>query len=318
VVHRFVERKVRHRLACVPLVVFVRRVNAGDEFLVAPTLKACASSLMSSKTGSTRVRTRPPNCSNRGVNPFKDVFAPVRAVKSLHRNLPVFLRRHLLGSPHPFSSILPGRLGKVDFRKIYMSAKPDEFEAARKVVDVLEPFDNAERERIIRWSRDKLGMSGASTSVSVLQQTAPGITSTGASSPVSGQPLDMRTFIQQKNPRTDTQLAAAVAYFHRFVAPDSEKKDSIGKTDLLNACRLTERARPRRPDQTLVNAFSAGYFDKASRGLYKLNSVGENLVAVALPGAPGNSEAEPARPRPSGRKSPKKPKGKTAKRRARG
>ena len=199
-----------------------------------------------------------------------------------------------------------------------MSTKPDEFEAARRVVDVLEPFDNSERERIMRWSRDKLGMlSGSSASVSVLQQSPSGSASAGTSASATSQ-LDIRSFIQQKNPRTDTQLAAAVAYFHRFVAADSDRKDAVGKADLLNACRLTERARPRRPDQTLVNAFSAGYFDKAGRGLYKLNSVGENLVAVALPGAPANSDAAPTRSRPTGRRGAKKTKDKTTKRRARG
>jgi hypothetical protein len=32
------------------------------------------------------------------------------------------------------------------------------------------------------------------------------------------------------------------------------------------------------------NALNQGYFDRAERGEFKLNAVGENLVAMALPG----------------------------------
>jgi len=123
----------------------------------------------------------------------------------------------------------------------------------------LEPYDVAERERIVRWARDKLGMSGGSPQSSTVLATLAGTAAALPSAPAS----DIRSFLRAKNPRTDTQLAAAVAYYRRFVAPKSERQESIGKSDLLQACRLAERPRPARPDQTMVNAFSAGYFDKA-------------------------------------------------------
>ena len=34
----------------------------------------------------------------------------------------------------------------------------------------------------------------------------------------------------------------------------------------------------------LVDAYQNGLFDRGGKGHYKLNSVGENLVAMALPG----------------------------------
>jgi hypothetical protein len=172
-------------------------------------------------------------------------------------------------------------------------SKPDEFEATKQVVAILEPFESSDRERILRWARDKLGMTTSSST--------PGSLVSREISPILmsvDQPVDIRSFVQTKNPRTDTQLAAVVAYYHRFVAPESQRKDSIGKEDVLSACRLSGRVRPPRLQQTMVNAFTAGYFDRADRGQYKLNSVGENLVAVALPGAPGN-ETTASQRRPS-------------------
>jgi len=44
----------------------------------------------------------------------------------------------------------------------------------------------------------------------------------------------------------------------------------------------------------MINAYKAGVFDKAASGRYKLNSVGENLVAMVLPGdgGPGTPAAD--------------------------
>ena len=164
-------------------------------------------------------------------------------------------------------------------------SKTDEFEATKQIVAVLEPFDLADdRERILRWVRDKLGMRPGEDLSRVTVVAAPPVASR------SDQPIDIKAFIDAKNPRTDSQLVAVVAYFHRFVAPDSQRKESIGKEDVLSACRLAGRPRPPRMDQTMVNAFSAGYFDRAERGQYRLNSVGENLVAFALPGGSGSEK----------------------------
>ena len=195
-----------------------------------------------------------------------------------------------------------------------MTKTADDFEAAKQIAAILEPFDISDRERILRWSRDKLGMGDVSTPgsgapVVRLRDIYPVQSFQGLS--VSDKPIDIRTFIESKKPRTDTQLAAVVAYYHRFVAPDEKRKDSISKEDILSACRLANRVRPPRPQQTLVNAFAAGYFDKADRGQYQLNSVGENLVAVALPDgtsndAPSSSpRAKAARSGPKGKKKKK-------------
>ena len=39
-----------------------------------------------------------------------------------------------------------------------MSSKADDLEAVRLLAGTLQPFPNEDRERIIRWAREKLGM----------------------------------------------------------------------------------------------------------------------------------------------------------------
>ena len=42
-----------------------------------------------------------------------------------------------------------------------MSSKPDDLEAVRSLADTLQPFASEDRERIIRWAREKLGMTAS-------------------------------------------------------------------------------------------------------------------------------------------------------------
>ena len=80
-----------------------------------------------------------------------------------------------------------------------------------------------------------------------------------------------------------------MAHYYRFFAPQAARKEFITAADLQQACRLTGRNRLTRPAQTLINAHTNGLLDKgANRGEYVISTVGENLVAVSLPGnAPG-------------------------------
>lgn len=81
-----------------------------------------------------------------------------------------------------------------------------------------------------------------------------------------------------------------VAYYHRFEAPPSERKDAINKDDLQEAMRLAGRPRFKNPRQTLANAHILGLLDRGSeKATFTLNSVGENLVAMTLPGTENSS-----------------------------
>jgi len=173
-----------------------------------------------------------------------------------------------------------------------MTKPADDFDAVRQIVEILEPFQAADRERAIRWAREKLGMTTPPALGSPLVVPPP--PTPGVPPPAGGSPTDVKAFVKAKNPKNDSQLAATVAYFYRFVAPEDKRQEAINSTDLLEACRLADRKRPARAAQTMINAYKAGVFDKAASGRYKLNSVGENLVAMVLPGddGPGTPAAD--------------------------
>lgn len=163
-----------------------------------------------------------------------------------------------------------------------MAKQIDDLEALRIIIQTLEKFENPDRERILRWTQEKLGITTINKSV------APQIDlSKQFAVPVEhipgGKTTDIKAFVLAKNPVTDNQYAATIAYYYRFEAPEDQRKESITPTDLLDACRKTGRKRFKTPAQTLLNAHNAGILDKAGYGAYSLNTVGENLVAMTLP-----------------------------------
>lgn len=180
-----------------------------------------------------------------------------------------------------------------------MSSNNDDLDAVRTIVDALEPFDATDRDRIMRWVSEKLGLAAPSL---VTHPAAP-VVSTSSPAPTAQSLVasadsvghtDLKTFVASKKPSSDAQFAAVIAYYYRFEAKEGEKKIAVGSEDLQNACRLASRDRLSNPGQTLRNACSRGLLDKADgKGEYAINTVGENLVAVTLPGA----EDKPVRKR---------------------
>lgn len=164
-----------------------------------------------------------------------------------------------------------------------MTTPPDDLEAVRKVIEALTPFNKDDQERIVRWAREKLGLSPSYESTAIHPQSS-GPRQSGFPAPSGTSSVTLRDFVEQKQPKADVHFVAVVAYYYQFEAGDAERKTSITAKDLQDACRLAKRNRFKDPGVALQNAFKVGYVDKAERGSYRLNSVGENLVAMALPG----------------------------------
>lgn len=191
-----------------------------------------------------------------------------------------------------------------------MPEQQDDLDAVRTLVLTLEPFDPSDRERIIRWAREKLGLPVAplpqgsaapSTSVAEPARTATQVP----------RVTDIKSFVAEKNPTSNNDFAATVAYYYRFEAPEDQRKETINAADLQEACRLTGRERLAKPAQTLVHAYTAGLLEKAGRGTYSISTVGENLVAVTLPLQPSEARSKPRQAkRPAARKAAGKRKGK--------
>ncbi len=168
------------------------------------------------------------------------------------------------------------------------SDKLDDLEAVRTIVSTLEQFAKEDQERIVRWALEKLGISSAPTAPpapAASHQSPPPQTQTHAPSQLSGSSCgDIKSFVTEKSPSSDNQFAATVAYYYEFEAPPEERQESISAQELQDACRKVGRARLGDPGKTLRNAHDVGLLDKGSeRGTYRVNTVGENLVAVTLP-----------------------------------
>jgi len=124
----------------------------------------------------------------------------------------------------------------------------------------------------------------------------------------TGQPKNIKSFFSEKKPKNDLQSAAVMAYFCRFEATQAERKEALSAKDLQEASRQARGYVFKDPLKTLNNAVASGYFDRAGRGEFKLNAVGENLVAMTLPGTSGseNSGSRRKRPRQTKKRKPSK------------
>ena len=80
-------------------------------------------------------------------------------------------------------------------------------------------------------------------------------------------------------------MAALVAYYVSELAPPSERKPEINKTDVERYFKTAGFKLTAKAGQTLVNAKHSGYLDAGSdAGYYKLNPVGYNLIVHRLAG----------------------------------
>ena len=168
------------------------------------------------------------------------------------------------------------------------------FDAAKSIVETLKGLDKPSQALAMRFACETLGLQSA-----VLTQTP--VAPVTAASPPASQPdirgathsTDIKQFTAAKAPKSDQQFTAVVAYFYRFEAPEAVRKDAIDANTLKEAARLAGRRQARNWVFTLNNAKNSGYLDAAGSGQYKINSVGENLVAMTLPG--NGSQSPPKR-----------------------
>ena len=168
-----------------------------------------------------------------------------------------------------------------------MAKTQDDLEAVRVVTTALGSFSPEEQERIIRWAREKLGLAPAPRNLQDMQapQAFPPTARERSEAPGPAPAKDLKTFVVAKGPKNDVQFAAAVAYFYRFEAPPEHRRSEIDAVILQDACRLAGRERFKHPRTTLNNAKKLGLLDSGGEaGKFAITTVGENLVAMTLPG----------------------------------
>lgn len=182
----------------------------------------------------------------------------------------------------------------------------EDFDTAKAVFEKLKDVPTERRKRILAWVAEGLGvhLQAASAHIPPVGHAAQQSQAQPPAAPSVGG-TDIKSFIAAKSPKSDSQFATAVAYYYRFEAPVSQRRDSITSEMLQEAARLASWNRFATPNVTLNNAKKAGYLDSGGRGEFSVNSVGENLVAMTLPGGADGGKP-PARKRVVSRKAKKK------------
>jgi hypothetical protein len=164
-----------------------------------------------------------------------------------------------------------------------------ELRAIQQVIAALSDLDSEARARVINYVFQRLGIS----SPAVLAEAgasgaapAHGMEAAAAVVQMGRRQIDIRSFGQEKSPRSVNERVAVVGYYLSELAPADERKAEISAADITKYFKQAGFPLPRAAGMTLVNAKNAGYLDAgAERGTYKLNPVGHNLVAHSLPAA---------------------------------
>lgn len=192
------------------------------------------------------------------------------------------------------------------------AAKRDpEITALDRLIAVLEPLDDEARARVLDYAMRRLGMHEIATS-RPLPPTQPAPEAQESRSPTVAArttpvsvATDIRSLREQKAPGSAIEMAALVAYYLSDLAPEDDRKHTVTTADLDRFFKQAGHPLPNRLANTLSNAAAAGYFDTtATRGEYKLNPVGYNLVTQTLPRSSGTLRPA-SRKRASAKASPR-------------
>src|SRR5262245_57981645 len=183
-----------------------------------------------------------------------------------------------------------------------MTTSGSDFDAAKAVAEQLKDMEKERQQRILRWVAESLNLD-LGIAAAAERGTAETTANRGHISPHEGAQLthqrsaDIKSFVDSKRPKSDVQFATVVAYYYRFEASAEKRMESIDAETLQEAARLAGRRRLSKPLKTLNNAKTLGYLDSAERGQFRINSVGENLVAMTLPGTGQERPRKKSQPR---------------------
>jgi hypothetical protein len=170
-----------------------------------------------------------------------------------------------------------------------MSTTPDpaeDFDAGKAIFEKLKDIPQERQEKILRWVCENLGISTRVTTTQSADEESSNDDdeeSTAETATGTERPVDIKSFVQSKSPKSDQQFAAVAAYYYRFAAPQHEQKEAITAKVLQDAARFAGRAVLNNPKATLNNARQSGYLDRSGRGEFRITTVGENLVTMTLP-----------------------------------
>lgn len=162
-------------------------------------------------------------------------------------------------------------------------------EAIDRVVAALEPLEPETRKTVLQAACTHLNVILSSGAPSGIVSDAEGAGSlnsgeeSGGTDRRTGKLTDVRSLKEAKRPNSARQMACIVAYYLQELAPTDKRKDTVTTQDLEVYFKQAGFKLPQKLDQVLPDAKRAGYFESGTRGEYRLNAVGYNLVVHNLP-----------------------------------
>ena len=167
------------------------------------------------------------------------------------------------------------------------------FDAAKAIVEALKGLDKPSQTLALRFASESLGLSaGSNTGAAggrVRRRRCPSPNFVAQHTQQTSSNLR-----QPRRPRAINSLRPSPRTSIDLKRPSRLEKILSTQTRLRKPLVLRVDGRLRIGAFTLTNAKNSGYLDSAGSGQYRINSVGENLVAIALPG--DDSESAPKRP----------------------
>jgi len=171
-----------------------------------------------------------------------------------------------------------------------MAGKDRELEAIGSIIALLTPLDHAKRSRVLEYVLKRLQMATLQPPAVVPRE--------GVASPASAAPTrattDIRALTAEKQPRSANEMVALVAYYLSELAREGERSDTVNADTIRRYFKMAAFPLPRVLRNVLPNATAAGYLENVSRGEYRLNPVGYNLVVHGLPRSSGPGPAAPS------------------------
>lgn len=179
-----------------------------------------------------------------------------------------------------------------------MVAKDKELFAISSIIQLLLPLDVTGRSRVLEYVLKRLDMSAFDTSPLPIDDR----NANSQSVSYSIKP-DIRSLTVEKQPKSANEMVALIAYYLSELASTEDASNTVNVELIRKYFKMAGFPMPRVPKSALTNAAAAGYLENVSRGEYKLNPVGYNLVVHALPRSANSTQK-------TGRAALKKSKGK--------
>ena len=164
-------------------------------------------------------------------------------------------------------------------------------QAIDQIIGALEPLDENSRQTVLMAVTSHLGLSSTvqqevSLSNAENKQPASAAKTESPASSIPQKPIpkvDIRSLKEDKQPDSANQMACLVGYYLQELAPEGEQQDTFSPSDADKYFKQAGYPLPSDIGQVLRDSKKAGYLESVSRGTYKLNAVGYNLVAHRLP-----------------------------------